>query len=83
MSRTPGVPNHGVWKKRCWIVIVSQEFCCALCSGIFPFSELELDHIKPLREGGKSHMENLRAVCHSCHVRRHQGNLCESKVRNP
>ena len=33
---------------------------------------LQLDHIKPLSQGGKDNLKNLRLVCPSCHVNIHK-----------
>ena len=47
----------------------------------------ELDHIKPVSAGGGNEEDNLRAVCRSCHKRRHQAaaNNClgEEMLPNP
>ena len=31
-------------------------------------SHLELDHIRPLAEGGSDHITNLQWLCHTCHL---------------
>jgi hypothetical protein len=43
---------------------------CSVCGRIT--SELQIDHIRPLSEGGDNSPENLRAVCASCNVAVHR-----------
>ncbi|MDE0475336.1 MAG: HNH endonuclease [Gammaproteobacteria bacterium] len=34
--------------------------------------KLEVDHIRPLHRGGSDSLDNLRALCRTCHVDRHR-----------
>ena len=34
--------------------------------------ELEVHHIKPVSDGGDDHPDNLRTLCHKCHVKIHK-----------
>ena len=40
---------------------------CAYCGST---NNLELDHIKPYYEGGKSELSNLQWLCRDCHVKK-------------
>ncbi len=39
---------------------------CHYCGGIFPSSELTMDHIVPLIRGGKSSRGNVAPACKEC-----------------
>lgn len=51
-------------------VEIKQRGKCALCNRLLVGSK-HFDHIKPVHKGGKSTTDNLRAICASCHDRRH------------
>ena len=51
-------------------VIIRQNNKCALCHKPL-IGSINYDHIKPVCEGGKSITANLRAICASCHDKRH------------
>lgn len=36
----------------------------------FPKAKLEVDHIVSVKDGGSHHTDNLRTLCHECHVKR-------------
>lgn len=38
--------------------------CCYKCSSK---EELQLDHIKPIGQGGKHHISNIQVLCDTCH----------------
>lgn len=40
-----------------------QKGVCAWCKKRFDFDEMEADHIKPWREGGKTIIENCQMLC--------------------
>ncbi len=49
---------------------IKQRGKCALCHRPLIGSK-HFDHIRPVHRGGKSTTDNLRAICASCHDRRH------------
>jgi 5-methylcytosine-specific restriction enzyme A len=49
-------------------VLERDAYRCQDCRG---WIDLELDHIIPVEEGGKTTLENLRTLCRICHDRRH------------
>jgi 5-methylcytosine-specific restriction endonuclease McrA len=40
-------------------------FRCAICKEVS--SHLEVDHIRPLWDGGTDELENLQVLCYECH----------------
>lgn len=55
------------WKKIRERILERDGFACVLCGAI---ELLEIDHIKPLAEGGTHHDDNLRVLCLSCNRRK-------------
>ena len=54
------------------IVGARQEWRCAHCTCLLPPS-YEVDHVKPLWEGGEDSIEtNAEALCNNCHGRKTQ-----------
>lgn len=54
------------------IVGARQNWRCAHCQGLLPPS-YEVDHVKPLWEGGEDRIEtNAEALCNNCHGRKTQ-----------
>lgn len=51
-------------------VFIKQNGKCALCHKPL-IGSIHYDHINPVHKGGKSTTENLRAICASCHDKRH------------
>lgn len=47
-----------------------QKGICALCKESFKIEEMEGDHIKPWREGGKTVPENCQMLCRECNRRK-------------
>lgn len=41
---------------------------CALCGRKIIYSDMTLDHIMPLAEGGADNMENLQCTCKACNL---------------
>ena len=53
----------------------SQKYKCAICNEILP-AEWQVDHIKPLFQGGSNEMINLQILCANCHARK----SCEERA---
>lgn len=47
------------------IIINRQKNVCSICS--LHSEKFEIDHIKPLASGGSNDLNNLQALCNSCH----------------
>lgn len=41
---------------------------CASCGAVVPFEAFELDHIRPLSDGGTTGDENTNVMCTPCHA---------------
>jgi 5-methylcytosine-specific restriction protein A len=56
-------------------IAASQEGLCAMCSE--KLERFELDHIRPLSDGGSDEANNLQALCLTCHAQKSQSErLC-------
>jgi 5-methylcytosine-specific restriction endonuclease McrA len=49
------------------MVGASQKWTCAHCHQMLP-ATFEVDHIIPLHEKGTNHIDNLQALCNTCHA---------------
>jgi predicted restriction endonuclease len=47
-------------------IAAQQQWRCADCLSLLP-ATYEVDHIKPLYQGGNNSMANLQALCRNCH----------------
>lgn len=63
---TQGALRYGAW--------VRDRGVCALCStdtkaieDLTGGHKWEADHIVPLAEGGRHHLDNIRTLCRACH----------------
>lgn len=51
----------------------TQNFMCNLCScEILDSRDFDIDHIKPIANGGKNTIDNLQALCKNCHKEKTQ-----------
>ena len=57
------------WKDIRQEILNKAKGRCCLCSEA---SELTIDHIQPIFLGGRSNLDNLRALCKSCHKAKSQ-----------
>ena len=49
------------------IILRDRFFCCKMCGVVFAdFSEVSIDHIKPLSKGGGNDLSNLQLCCAPC-----------------
>ena len=51
-------------------ILLRDHNTCQFCGGVFPASELTLDHVMPRSRGGRSSWENLVACCYECNNRK-------------
>jgi 5-methylcytosine-specific restriction endonuclease McrA len=47
-------------------ILLRDRNTCQFCGGLFPASELTLDHVVPRSRGGSTSWDNLVACCHRC-----------------
>ena len=70
-SRSDMDRNRWRWSKTRALVLARDRHRCQLAiPGICTTTATEVDHIRPRAIGGDDGMENLRSVCHRCHVSR-------------
>lgn len=62
------------------IVGARQGWRCAHCNELLP-SSYELDHVKPLWNGGPNVLENAEALCNDCHGKKTQREAIERRDR--
>jgi len=48
---------------------------CAYCGKIIQYTDMQVDHIKPQRQGGTDDVENLNPSCRSCNHYKRARNL--------
>ena len=72
----------GVWRKLRRSVLDAAGWRCSLCGAVLHRRQCkpkacgldaQVDHVTPLAAGGRSVVENLRAVCRSCNQLRAHG----------
>ena len=58
--------GYGASWQRLRLMILRREPLCRMCGA----AAVAVDHIIPLKQGGKNTEENLQALCHSCHSKK-------------
>ena len=58
--------RKGLSKKLRFEVFKRDSFKCQYCGATSPDALLEVDHIKPVKEGGKNNIDNLLTACRDC-----------------
>ena len=61
--------RHKLTKKLRYQVLKRDHYCCVICGrsakdGV----KLHVDHIKPVAQGGKTVLNNLRTLCADCNL---------------
>jgi 5-methylcytosine-specific restriction enzyme A len=70
-SRSALDGNRWNWSKTRRLVLARDSHRCQLgIPGICTVVATEVDHIRPRAVGGGDELDNLRSVCHRCHVSR-------------
>ena len=63
--------NRWVWSQTRRRVLARDNHRCQLgIPGICTTVATEVDHIRPRAVGGDDALDNLRSVCHRCHISR-------------
>lgn len=70
-SRSEMDRNRWRWSKTRARVLARDRHRCQLAiPGVCTVTATEVDHIRPRAIGGDDALDNLRSVCHRCHVSR-------------
>jgi len=70
--KAPGKPSRGgrAWQRLRALVMARDGYLCqceACQQRLIPLVAHEVDHIRPLAEGGTDDLDNLRAINRDCH----------------
>ena len=69
-------PSHSKWAKVRLLVLDRDGWKCTTCG---KSARLECDHRVSMEDGGEVYaMENLQALCRSCHIAKHGGIVHET-----
>lgn len=60
--------RKGIGKKLRFEVFKRDSFKCQYCGRVSPDVILEIDHIKPVKEGGTNDISNLITSCNDCNI---------------
>lgn len=63
-----------------WHIAASQSFCCAACDTMLP-DVAEIDHVLRLADGGTDDINNLIALCSTCHSVKSHMEVIESRTK--
>lgn len=60
--------EHGrAWMAKRQQVALAYGYRCACCGEAWVSSRDQIDHIKPLEQGGSNDKSNLQPLCNDCH----------------
>ena len=68
----PGAPvnKRAVARKHRWMIAHRQSYVCATCNMLLHPKGFDIDHVVELRDGGKDELDNLQALCATCHAKK-------------
>lgn len=66
-------PKREMSKKYRWEIAYRQQYKCAECAELLHPKAMDIDHVKPLSEGGEDTPENCQALCANCHAKKSRG----------
>lgn len=70
-SRSDVDANRWRWSKTRRLALARDGHRCQLrIPGICTGTATEVDHVRPRAVGGGDELDNLRSVCHRCHISR-------------
>lgn len=67
--KAPG-NKRAVARKQRWMIAFRQHYVCATCNMLLHPKGFDIDHIVELRDGGKDELDNLQALCATCHAKK-------------
>ena len=62
--------KRAVARKHRWTIAHRQSYVCATCNMLLHPKAFDIDHIVELRDGGKDELDNLQALCATCHAKK-------------
>lgn len=69
----PPSGKRAVARKHRWMIAYRQHYVCAKCNLLLHPLGFDIDHVKELRDGGKDVLDNLQALCATCHAKKTRG----------
>lgn len=66
----PPANKRAVARKHRWTVAYRQRYACAKCATLLHPKGFDIDHVVELRDGGKDELDNLQALCATCHAKK-------------
>lgn len=70
-----GVP----WERKV-VIFAAHRFACLYCGAV---GHLEIDHVRPVKLGGKSNLENLAPACTGCNRNKKDHRLRDWLAKRP
>lgn len=67
--KAPG-NKRAVARKQRWMIAFRQHYVCATCNMLLHPKGFDIDHVVELRDGGKDELDNLQALCATCHAKK-------------
>ena len=83
-GRTTRTASSG-WEYSRKVTIERDDFTCQSCGAVGgPQGDVQLhvDHITPQSDGGSDDPDNLRTLCHDCHMGKHDSSGPDTKATN-
>lgn len=74
--------SHRQQKRRRYL-LRRDNLTCAICGRLALEQELEVDHIKPLAEGGADVLKNCQLACLECHSEKTQAEAQRGRLVDP
>ncbi|WP_407107846.1 HNH endonuclease [Rhodococcus aetherivorans] len=69
------------WKALKRAVVARDGNRCSRCGAPGTGTRLELDHIRPVAEGGRDTLDNAQLLCGPCHLPKSQAEARRGKAR--
>lgn len=67
--KAPG-NKRAVARKHRWMIAHRQSYVCNTCNMLLHPKGFDIDHIVELRDGGRDELDNLQALCSTCHAKK-------------
>ena len=69
----PKAGKRAVARKHRWMIAYRQHYVCAKCNLLLHPLGFDIDHVRELRDGGEDALDNLQALCATCHAKKTRG----------